>query len=948
MTKQASSHCVLPKKQASASVRWRAPVRTQLASVRREALMFGNVYCTLVYKPSRREDTRMKGLERSLGIVPVVAISMSAMLGSGVFILPGLVFAITGPLSWLAYLLAALCVFPAAASKSELATAMPTSGGTFVYVDRIFGPLVGTITGLALWLSTLLKAAFALLGVGTYLSVVLDLPVIEVALFLTVAMVLINWIGVSAVSKAQVFIMAIAVGFLALLGFFSLGHLQQVSLTDLGDHSPVGVVTAAGFVIVAYNGVTKIAAIAEEVKDPQKTVPWGIFLSLGIVSLIYIVVSALLTKVMPSNVLAGDLRPVASWAQSVFGQTGLKWAGVIGSIALLSLANAGILAASRFPFAMARDQLLPKAFERLSPRFQTPVYSIVATGLVIAVAVLLFDVAALAKLASAMVIALYIANNVAVLVFREVGVGWYRPRFKSPFYPWVQLFGVVSGLGLLLLLGGAAVRALVATTLFGAVVFFAYGRSRVKRRGIVLQRGKRRELIHQQVDSRAAFSARHRLNETPLVKPPFTMPGASDAENLLSLKPLRGRARSVVAMFGDERAPETLAEIGTALSGSGRIPVVHLTEVPEQTILGAVQEAPKLLSLRRRLRTMGEEEGTKLEFHALASRDIANSVQAITTDVQCDFLVMSWRGRSRWALSPYNPLGWMVDHLDCNVAVFRDMGVRYMREILVYPEPGPHDALVVTTADDLAFRWGARLTLVRPHLGLIDAEKEEQEKEYLRQLESLCESPCRSQLVVGKDSVNAIVQATSSYDLLVMASPKAPLIRRVMGTEADAITHKAACSVLTLKTARSRTHEALERRSQAETSTSLVELVQGGGSFSQVSVSRKEALFEYIALQFAQQMKCDAKTISQALWSRERTQNTSVGHGVALPHASLDAAPTTLIAAITSETPIDYHGPDGQPVDVFFVILSPPGEREHCASFLIYKSSARNARGSEL
>ena len=100
----------------------------------------------------------MKTLERRLGLGAVVAISISAMLGSGIFVLPGLAAAKTGPLVWLAYLVAGLTVLPAALSKSELSTAMPTSGGTYVYLERTFGPLAGTISGIGLWLSLLLKS----------------------------------------------------------------------------------------------------------------------------------------------------------------------------------------------------------------------------------------------------------------------------------------------------------------------------------------------------------------------------------------------------------------------------------------------------------------------------------------------------------------------------------------------------------------------------------------------------------------------------------------------------------------------------------------------------------------------------------------------------------------------------------------------------------------------
>ena len=112
----------------------------------------------------------MKKLDRSLELQDVIAISMSMMIGSGLFILPGLAFTMTGPSLWAAYFFSAICVLPASFSKAELGTAMPTSGGSYVYLERTFGPFAGTILGLGLWLSLLLKSAFALIGFSAYFS----------------------------------------------------------------------------------------------------------------------------------------------------------------------------------------------------------------------------------------------------------------------------------------------------------------------------------------------------------------------------------------------------------------------------------------------------------------------------------------------------------------------------------------------------------------------------------------------------------------------------------------------------------------------------------------------------------------------------------------------------------------------------------------------------------
>ena len=109
----------------------------------------------------------MKKLERRLGLYSIIAISVAGMLGSGIFVLPGIATAQTGESIWLAYLCAAICIIPAVLSKSELATAMPKSGGAYVYIERTFGPLFGTISGLGLWISLLLKSSFALIGLST-------------------------------------------------------------------------------------------------------------------------------------------------------------------------------------------------------------------------------------------------------------------------------------------------------------------------------------------------------------------------------------------------------------------------------------------------------------------------------------------------------------------------------------------------------------------------------------------------------------------------------------------------------------------------------------------------------------------------------------------------------------------------------------------------------------
>lgn len=148
----------------------------------------------------------MKKLDRELGLFAVFSISSGAMIGSGIFVLPGLAATIGGPAIFMAYLVAGLLVVPAALSKAEMSTAMPESGGTYVFLDRSLGPLAGNLTGLGTWFSLLLKSAFALVGLSAYLMLFTKLSAstanyvaVGIALFLIVT----NCLGAKISGQVQ-------------------------------------------------------------------------------------------------------------------------------------------------------------------------------------------------------------------------------------------------------------------------------------------------------------------------------------------------------------------------------------------------------------------------------------------------------------------------------------------------------------------------------------------------------------------------------------------------------------------------------------------------------------------------------------------------------------------------------------------------------------------------
>jgi len=846
----------------------------------------------------------VKTLEKRIQLPAVIAISVGAMLGSGIFVLPGLAAAKTGPSVWLAFVVAGLCVLPAALSKSELATAMPVSGGTYIYLERTFGPLLGTIVGLGLWISLLLKGSAALVGFGAYLIVLAPLPLKPIALIFIVMIVLLNIRGIRKVSQVQVIIISISLAFLLFLILAGLYATPTPSASDFFPHGKHGFLSAVAFVFISYAGVTKVAAIAEEIHNPEKNLPLGILISLGIITLVYGGVTYVLVRMVPMENLQTDLHPVYSLAHNVGGPTVGIIAAVIGVFTLTSMANVGLLAASRFPFAMSRDNLLPSAFKKLHHRYLTPSLCIFSSGIIMALVILFLEIENIAKLASAFIIILYMFENLAVLILRELRVQWYKPTYRSPLYPWAQIFGILSGAILLVAMGILTIIVSIAVILPGVILYASYGRQRTKRKGVVGQRRLRQELLQ---------------------LPPI--------QKSLTRVEFHQDAAAIIPLFGQERSPERLVDIANCLCEGGRIEVIHLTEIPEQATLDAItNEDPWASAIRRRVHIMAAQENLNLSFETIVSRDILKTVHEISGKLNNKWLLMDWGGRSRHTITLSSPLGWLKDHLSCNLASFSDAGVEHFKKILVHVEPGPHDSLVVRTADHLAQSFEADLTFVRYIPEKTSAADLQSQADYLDQIQQLCHQRSETLILRGRNEFSTIGKATVDFDLLVTSGdPWGNVWTRFFGSARDRLTENAGCSVLRLLTPRAQTHEAF---SPQELKTDgrkhdLLQFISPEFMGMNLELTKKEALFEYFSKTFAKLVEqAEEGDIVDALWKREKIQNTAIGNGIALPHATLPNVDQTYLGIFSTQKPIDYQSPDERGVEFFFITIGPSGDRQ--------------------
>ena len=722
----------------------------------------------------------MKKLQRTLSLPGAIAVSIGGML-SGIFVLPGLAVGITGSSVWLAFLVAALCILPAVLSKSELATSMPKSGGTYVYIERAFWPLFGTISGLGLWLSLLLKSAFSLVGLSAYLYVLIEVDsslTKSIALFSLLLILLLNIFGVKKVEKTQLLIVSISVLSLVGLIFFGFGSFDSALTEPVFSKESSGFISAVAFLYISYAGVTKVAAVAGEIKNPELNLTKTMLISLFLITVVYVLVAIVLVGNVEASLLVNDIKPIYTLSQTLGGDAFGYAAGIVGVLTLLSMANSGVLASYRFPFAMARDKMLPDFLGSVSAKFMTPVYSIIVTAFIIGLAIIYLDVEKIAKLASAFKVLMFISVNLAVIVLRETNAQWYNPSYKSPFYPYVQVFGVISGVVLLAYLGLLPLLSVLGVFVFGFITFLFYGR-KTNRKGVFSSYG--------------IFSFLFRSGKGSVEE--YKTDVSSGEENVVNKN-----AEIVVPLLGDETSPETLVEIASSIKDGVKLNAINLIEAPNQTFLEAVNtHSPRSESIKRRILNIKPLNKTSLTYETVSTHNVSNSIENITGQRKCKWLVMGWEGRARSGILIGNPIGWLLRNVNSSFALYKDNGVRSFEKVVLALRPGRQNKAFIKVAENICAFYGAELTL----LNIVPSGASQNTINKVSDSSSklISKTNCNSSLLVleSDSPLETITEQSANFDLLILGTPeKDNWLNVLFGGGRDKFVHNSVCSVLRL------------------------------------------------------------------------------------------------------------------------------------------------------
>jgi APA family basic amino acid/polyamine antiporter len=376
------------------------------------------------------KGTHEGGLDRTLGLWQVTASGVGIIVGAGIYVLIGAATSIAGPRVWMAFVLAALLSALTGLSYAELASMYPKAGAEFEYATHVYPRWLAFLVGWVMFVGLTVAAAAVSLGFGRYLGHFLGVSP-RVGAFVLLAFVgVVAWSGIRRSAALTVALSLVQVGGLLFVITIGAPHLGQVDLLSGagGDGSIIG---AAALVFFAFIGFDEVITLAEETRDPTRTVPRALLLALGISTLLYVGVAIAGVSVIGAEALGSAERPLAAVIDHALGGRG---ADVVAAVALLATTNTTLLcltASSRLQYGMATAGALPTVFADVGPVSRAPRAAIAFALVGAAAFVVIGDLSIIASVTDFAVYLVFIAVNIAVILLRLRQPEVPRP-FRSP------------------------------------------------------------------------------------------------------------------------------------------------------------------------------------------------------------------------------------------------------------------------------------------------------------------------------------------------------------------------------------------------------------------------------------------------------------------------------------------------------------------------------------
>ncbi len=370
------------------------------------------------------EKQNKPALKREIGAVALALNAMNLTIGAGIFVLPAIVAQNLGAAAFTAYLLCALLVILIMLCYAEIGSKVTTSGGSYAYVEKAFGPFAGFLVNTLFWFG------FAGLSNAAVVNALADMlaiwfpafTILYIRIFFFIAVFsLLSFINIRGVKSGSYFAAAatliklLPLVLLILLGVFS---IATDNLTVNTWPSFKSISETALLLFFAFMGIETALNVSGEIKQPQKTIPKGIFMGVTGVLVIYLLIQLVSQGILGNQLGVNKEAPLAAVAMQLVGTVGGTIMLVTAAVSMFGMVSGDVLATPRLLFAASKDKLLPAFLSRIHPKFATPYWSIIVYSVVIVLLASSGGFKQLAMLASSSVLLIYMAVVLATIRLR--------------------------------------------------------------------------------------------------------------------------------------------------------------------------------------------------------------------------------------------------------------------------------------------------------------------------------------------------------------------------------------------------------------------------------------------------------------------------------------------------------------------------------------------------
>jgi APA family basic amino acid/polyamine antiporter len=450
------------------------------------------------------------GLKRSLGKWHLTALGVGATIGAGIFATTGTAIVGdplrpgAGPAIVISFLLTALTCGFAALCYAEFASTVPVAGSIYTYSYATLGELVAWMIGWDLLLEYGLATSTVAVGWSGYFQSlmsgfgitipevlsaapgavpgvhsVMNLPALVIMLVLTAMLSL----GVRESARVNNIMVAIKIGVVLLFIAVGVKHVEPSNWQPYAPFGATGIMSAAALVFFAFIGFDAVTSAAEEVKNPKRDLPIGIIGSLAICTILYVIVSAIMTGIVPFKMFEGVDHPVSLALQHAGVNWLARWTDLGAILGMTTVMLVMAYGQTRILYAMSRDGLLPAKLSTVHPKYGTPYFATWLVGIVFGVIAAFVPLNVLAELVNIGTLAAFCLVSVAVVVLRKKRPDLKR-AFRCPGVPVVPAIAVIFCLALMSFLSAVTWIAFLIWLAIGLLVYFGYARSRSLLHGV--------------------------------------------------------------------------------------------------------------------------------------------------------------------------------------------------------------------------------------------------------------------------------------------------------------------------------------------------------------------------------------------------------------------------------------------------------------------------------